>query len=309
MSFQTLRQPSWNGALVLCTRALAAAIGAGCTTVLKASELSPYTHSLIHDIFVSAGAPPGAINFLVSDRSNAAEITECLISNDHIRKIDFIGSPTVGKLITATAAKYLKPVLLELGGKCPALVLDDADIEKAADLCAQGALVNHGQICFSTERIIVQRKIADEFTEALVSSVKALETQGIVGTAVSEKIARHAYEVLQDAKEKGCHFVVGDAAFEDSKKASLKPAIVAVDAKVKPEDLRIVDEETFGPSASLYIVDSDEEAVELANRSAYGLNASVHTRDLERGLLVGRKMEYGQVHLNGATVNANGKLS
>jgi acyl-CoA reductase-like NAD-dependent aldehyde dehydrogenase len=275
---------------------------------LKASELCPYTHSLIHDIFLAAGAPPGVINFLVSARSRAAEITECLIANEYIRKIDFIGSQNVGKMIAATAAKYLKPVLMELGGKCPAIVLDDADIQKAAGLCARGALFHHGQICFSTERIIVQRKIADEFTSALVNAVKELEAQGVSEIAVSEGIAHHAFEVLEDAKKKGCNFVIGDAAFKEGTKASVRPAIVAVDTKAKPEDLRIVDEETFGPSASLYVVDTDEDAIALANRSAYGLNASIHTRNLERGLLTGRKLEYGQVHLNEITVYVNRKL-
>ncbi|KAJ5909976.1 aldehyde dehydrogenase [Penicillium tannophilum] len=294
--------PPWNAALNLCTRALAASIGAGCTAVLKASELCPYTHSLIAEIFTTAGAPPGVINFICAARDDAAEVTEHLIANTHIRKVDFIGSPGVGKIITATAAKYLKPVLLELGGKCPAIVLDDADIEQAAEKCAKGALLHHGQICFSTERIIVQRKVSEPFTKALINAVKALEAQGFAGTAVSSGIAEHALEVLQEAKSKGLEFIVGDAAYRSGHPNSLVPAIVAVDPSTKPEDLRIVDEETFGPSASLYIVDTDEEAIALANRSAYGLNAAIHTRDLERGMRLGRELEYGQVHLKWETV-------
>jgi acyl-CoA reductase-like NAD-dependent aldehyde dehydrogenase len=302
--------PPWNAALVLCTRALASAVGAGCTAVLKASELSPYTHSLVHDIFIDAGAPPGVINLLISARSNAAETTEALISNPAIRKIDFIGSAAVGRIIGATAARHLKPVLMELGGKCPAIVLDDANLERAAMMCARGALMHHGQICFSTERIIVQRSIAQKFTDALVTAVKNLAAQGVAGTAVSESIAQHAYDVLQDAKSRGSRFIIGDAEWEDGgKKKTLKPAIVSVDPKAEPSSLRIIDEETFGPSASLYIVDTDEEAIEIANRSAYGLNASVHTQDLERGLKVGRELEYGQVHLNFLTAYTSRKSS
>ncbi|KAI5283602.1 hypothetical protein KEM55_001472, partial [Ascosphaera atra] len=98
---------------------------------------------MVTEIFTEAGAPPGVINFLCASREDAADVTECLIANEHIRKVDFIGSQNVGKIITATAAKHLKPVLLELGGKCPAIVLDDANIEEAAEKCARGALMNH----------------------------------------------------------------------------------------------------------------------------------------------------------------------
>lgn len=297
----------WNATLNLCTRALAASIGAGCTTVLKASELCPYTHNLIADIFTTAGAPPGVINFICAARDDASEVTEHLIANEHIRKVDFIGSPSVGKIITATAATYLKPVLLELDGKCPAIVLDDAELEEAAGKCARGALMHHGQICFSTECIIVQRNVAEPFTKALVAAVEALEAQDFAGTAVSEDIARHALEVLKEAKCKGLRFIVGDAAYRTGHPSSLVPAIVAVDPATNPNDLRIVDEETFGPSASLYIVDTDVEAVKLANRSAFGLNAAIHTTNLERGMRLGRELEYGQVHLNCETVYVSRK--
>lgn len=297
----------WNAALNLCTRALAASIGAGCTVVLKASELCPYTHSLIADIFTTAGAPPGVVNFLCAARDDASEVTEYLIAHEHIRKVDFIGSPGVGKIITATAAKYLKPVLLELGGKCPAIVLDDADLEQAAEKCARGALMHHGQICFSTERIIVQRAVAEPFIKALIASIKILEAQDFAGTAVSKGIAQHALEVLQDAKSKGQQFIVGDAAYRPRCPNSLVPAIVAVDPTTSPDDLRIIDEETFGPSASLYVVDTDEEAVQLANRSAFGLNAAIHTTNMERGMRLGRELEYGQVHLNWETVYVSRK--
>lgn len=284
--------PPWNAALILATRAITSAIGAGCTAVLKASELSPLTHTLIVDIYRAAGLPPGCLNSLQASRKDAAEITERLIANERIRKVEFIGSAAVGRIIGATAARYLKPVLMELGGKCPAIVLDDADLGKAAGMCATGALVHHGQICFSTERIIVQRSVAEKFTELLKS--KVAEMPG--GTAVHEGIAQHALEVLQDAKDKNARFIVGEP--EMAGKNAVKPAIVEVDPKADKDELRIVDEETFGPSASLYIVDTDEEAIALANRSAYGLNATIHTQNLERGIKMGRELEYGQVHIN-----------
>lgn len=184
----------------------------------------------------------------------------------------------------------------ELGGKCPAIVLDDADLEKAATLCARGALLHHGQICFSTERIIVQKTVSEKFLELLVAAVKSMPG----GTAVTEGIAQHAYEVLQDAKEKGVKFVYGGP--EMASKSAVKPALVQIEPTTRKEDLRIVDEETFGPSASIYVVEDDEEAIAIANRSAYGLNATIHTQSLERGIKVGRELEYGQVYCNSIIV-------
>lgn len=291
----------WNAALILCTRAVASAVAAGCTVVLKGSELSPFTHSLVHDIFITAGAPAGVVNLLMSTRTNAPEVSEWLTSHSAIRKIDFIGSASVGKLIGACAARHLKPVLMELGGKCPAIVLDDADIPKAAEMCARGAFLHHGQICFSTERIIVQRSIAEKFTAALVTAAESLTAHGIAGRAVTKGIAQHAFEVLQDATSGGCRLVFGNIAYTNESSTSLQPAIVAVDLET-PKSIRIVDEESFGSSSSLYIVDTEEEAIVLANKSAYGLNASIHTKDMERGLRLGRNLEYGQVHLNFATL-------
>lgn len=124
--------------MVLSTRAVASAIGAGCTVVLKASELSPLTHHLIVEIFEQAGCPKGVLNQVQVAREDAAHITEFLIANERIRKVEFIGSAAVGRIIGSVAAKHLKPILMELGGKCPAIVLDDADLQKAAGLCAAG---------------------------------------------------------------------------------------------------------------------------------------------------------------------------
>lgn len=288
--------PPWNAALVLATRAITSALAAGCTVVLKASELSPLTHSLIVDIYHAAGLPAGVLNSLQTERANAAQLTEALIASPRIRKIEFIGSAAVGRIIGATAAKHLKPVLMELGGKGPAIVLDDANLQKAAVLCAKGAMLHHGQICFSTERIIVHKSVAPQFQDILVKVV-ANESGG---HAVHAGIADKAREILQEAKDKGNTFLIGGP--EMVVKNGVKPSIVVVDPSTSKSDLRIVDEETFGPSASLYIVDSDAEAVQLANASAYGLNATIHSTNMERALKIGRELEYGQVHVNSISV-------
>jgi len=282
----------WNAALILATRGVASAIAAGCTVVFKASELCPRTHFAITEAFTQAGLPKGVLNQIQTRREDAAEVTEALIAHEAIRKVEFIGSAAVGKIIGQLAAKYLKPVLLELGGKCPAIVLDDADLEEAAKLCALGAVLHHGQICFSTERIIVHGKVAEKFQQLIV---KAMEEVGShAGSAVSASIAQHAIDVLKDSEATGQKFLIGGPSSEPP---SLKPTIV-----LNPKDARIVDEETFGPSASLYIVDSDAAAIELANRSAYGLNATIWSSNMERALNMSRELEYGQVHINSISV-------
>ncbi|KAF2024160.1 salicylaldehyde dehydrogenase [Setomelanomma holmii] len=284
----------WNAALILATRGVASAIAAGCTVVFKASELSPRTHFAITEAFTEAGVPRGVLNQIQTRREDAAAVTEELIAHEAIRKVEFIGSAAVGRIIGQLAAKHLKPVLLELGGKCPAIVLDDADLEEAAKLCAMGAVLHHGQICFSTERIIVHEKVAEDFQRLLVKAMQ--HAGGHAGSAVTKSIARHANEVLQDAKATGQTIILGGPS-SASNDLGLKPTIV-----LNPRDARIVDEETFGPSASLYVVPSDAAAIELANRSAYGLNATIWSSSMERALKMSRELEYGQVHINSISV-------
>ncbi|KAL5395241.1 hypothetical protein PMIN02_004272 [Paraphaeosphaeria minitans] len=282
----------WNAALILATRGVASAIAAGCTVVFKASELSPLTHYMITRAFVESGLPKGVLNQIQTRREDAAEVTEAIIAHEAIRKVEFIGSAAVGRIIGQVAAKHLKPVLMELGGKGPAIVLDDADLEEAAKLAAMGAVVNHGQICFSTERIIVHAAVAERFQQLLI---KAMESAGShVGCAVSPLVGKHANDVLRDAESAGEHFLMGGPSESDIR---LRPTIV-----LNPSTSRIVDEETFGPSASLFIVSSDDAAIKLANRSAYGLNATIWSTNMERALKMSRELEYGQVHINSISV-------
>ena len=233
--------PPWNGAMVLAAKAIGMAVTAGCTVVMKASELCPATHHALVEAFVEAGLPPGVLNKIQVARPDAAEVTEALVAHPAIRKVDFIGSAAVGRIIGSVAAKHLKPVLMELGGKCPAIVLDDADLEQAADLCAKGAIIHHGQVCFSTERIIVHQSVADRFKDLLAKAVN--DSAGIAGSGVTKGIVSHAYDVHQDAQAKGLEYLVGGPEYIDGdSKASLKPSIV-----LEPKNgARIVDEETFG---------------------------------------------------------------
>lgn len=269
------------------------AIAAGCSIVVKASEKCPMTHHCLLEAFEEAGVPPGVINMVQTKREDAAAVTEALIFHKAIRKVDFIGSQAVGRIIGSLCGKALKPVLMELGGKGPSIVLDDADLDRAAELCAQGATLHHGQLCFSTERIIVQKSIAEQFIQKIKRAMEGIAT---AGTAVDEVSAKHAYEVLVDAQENGATFLCGSPKYVGTN--SLQPALVT---NVTPK-ARIWDEETFGPSATIYVVDTDDEAIERANDSAYGLSAAVHSQNWERAYNVSKQLEYGQVSVNNMTV-------
>ncbi|OAF99560.1 ALDH-like protein [Paraphaeosphaeria sporulosa] len=284
--------PPWNGAVILPVRALSMALAAGCTVVVKASELSPRTHHLLLEAFEEAGIPSGVINMIQARREDAAAVTEAIVAHKSLRKVDFIGSAAVGSKIGQLCAKYLKPVLMELGGKGPAVVLEDADLQQAAKMCAMGAVADHGQLCFSTERIIVHRAVYDEFVKYLTAIFSHIPT---AGDAVTKESAKHAYDVLSDAQDKGATFLVGG--LEYLSETSLKPTLVTNVSR----DARIFDEETFGPTATVYMAEDDDDAVEKANDSAYGLNAAVHSKSWERGYEIAKRLEYGQVHINNVT--------
>jgi acyl-CoA reductase-like NAD-dependent aldehyde dehydrogenase len=287
----------WNSALILATRAIASPIGAGCTVVFKASELCPRTHHAIVAAFTDAGLPAGCLNQLQTCREDAAAVTEALISHDAIHKVEFIGSAAVGKIIGQIASKYLKPVLMELGGKAPAIILKDADLRKAAQLSAMGAFLHHGQICMSTDRLIVVREVSELFTNLLREEVQSNWSK-TAGFAVSEGIADHAYLLLEGAVKNGAQYVVGANNFIGHTGASLQPTIIT---NVKSGD-KVYAEETFGPSATLYVVENEEEAIKLANDTPYGLNAAVHSTDLFAALKVAKRLDFGQVHINTMTL-------
>ncbi|KIW63506.1 hypothetical protein PV04_08505 [Phialophora macrospora] len=279
--------PPWNSSIILSSRGVAAALAAGCTVVMKASELCPRTHSLIIEIWEQAGLPSGCLNQIQAARKDAPAVTEALIAHPAIRKVEFIGSASVGRAIGQLASKHLKPILMELGGKSPAIVLEDANLAEAAKKVAFGAFVHQGQICFSTERIIVVKDVAEEF-------VQELKKQRFEASfAVSRSISQHAHALVEEAHGT---FIVGDNSWLGD--ASLTPTIIT---GIK-DGAKIRDEETFGPSATLYVVEDADEAIKLANDSAYGLSATIHTKDMLKALKMARELDYGQVHVNTPTV-------
>ena len=286
----------WNGSIILSSRTLAAPLAAGCTIIFKASELSPRTHHGVVQAFLDAGVPKGALNQIQVRREDAAEVTETIIASKTVRKIEFIGSATVGKSIGQVAMKYLKPVLMELGGKNPAIVLKDADLQRAAALSVQGSIMHHGQVCMSTDKIIVEEAVADQFLEHLKEVVGSLK--GNAGFAVTKAMAQKAKKTIADAQKAGATFIVGSNGESGVTGAALEPTFITNVTTDNP----IHDIETFGPSASIYVVADQNEAVEVANDTSYGLTAAIHTTDILKGIRVAKQVDAGVIAINGMTL-------
>jgi acyl-CoA reductase-like NAD-dependent aldehyde dehydrogenase len=276
----------WNAPVILGCRAIAAPLACGNTVILKASERCPRTHALIAEAFEAAGAPSGVVNLVTNQPHEAAELVGALIDHPAVRRINFTGSTAVGKIIAKRAAKHLKPVLLELGGKAPLIVLEDADLDEAVKAAAFGAFMNAGQICMSTERIIVVDAIADDFVQRLADKASSMPAPA-VGEQVDEAAAAGVRRLVDDALANGARKVAGGAIVLDQ----VTPA------------MKLYHDESFGPVVGIIRVADEEEAIRVANDSEYGLSAAVFTRDATRGLRVARQIRSGICHVNGPTVH------
>ena len=308
-----IRQPAgvcvgmapWNAPVILGVRAVAMPLACGNTVVMKASETCPGTHMLIGKVLQEAGLPNGVINVVTHSREDAPQVVEALIAHPAVRRINFTGSSHVGRIVAQTAARYLKPVLLELGGKAPLLVLDDAHLDDAVDAAAFGAYMHQGQICMSTERIIVDNKIADAFVGKLSNKANSLpygDPRGkvVLGSLVSEHSADRMQELLDDAVKQGAKLVAG------GKRSGTVWSATLLD-HVTPK-MRIYKEELFGPVKSIIRVDGDDEAVRIANDTEYGLSSAVFSQNIQRAMAIAKRIQAGICHINGPTVNDEAQM-
>ncbi|KAJ5436290.1 Aldehyde/histidinol dehydrogenase [Penicillium cf. griseofulvum] len=290
----------WNAPFILGTRAVALPLAAGNTVVLKGSELSPKCFWALGDIFRQAGLPAGCLNVIFHQPSDAPAVTNALIAHKAVRKVNFTGSTLVGSIIASTAGKHIKPVLLELGGKASAIVLDDANLDKAAMNCAIGSFMHSGQICMSTERIVVQRSIADEFRQKFVETTEKLFGKDAPALVlVNSAAVTKNKKLVADAVSRGAKLLFGDADASESINTGMRP--IVVDGVTKEMDMYAT--ESFGPTVSFMVVDTEDEAIELANDTEYGLTAALYTNNLFRGLRVAKQIDSGAVHINSMTVH------
>ncbi|TPG46406.1 aldehyde dehydrogenase [Sphingomonas glacialis] len=310
----TLREPvgvvlgiaPWNAPVILGVRAIAVPLACGNAAILKASETCPETHRLIVEAFDAAGLPDGVLGLVTHAPEAAGDVVGALIDHPAVRRINFTGSSAVGRIVAARAAVHPKPCLLELGGKAPLIVLEDADLDEAVGAAAFGAFMNQGQICMSTERIIVIDSIADAFVARFRDKVATLVAGDPrvgttpLGAVVDCRTVVHVRMLVDDAVAAGATLVIGGAA-----DGVLMPAHV-VDHVVPA--MRLFREESFGPVVGITRARDEEHAVALANDSDYGLSAAVFTGDVARGIRVARRIRSGICHINGPTVHDEAQM-
>ena len=271
------------------------ALMAGNTVVVKPSELTPLTALKIGSVFKQAELPDGLLEIVTGDGSTGAALVEA-----GVNKIMFTGSVNTGKRVAEAAAKHLTPVVLELGGKDPMIVLEDANLENTARAAVWGAFCNSGQACASIERCYVHESIAQEFTDLVVKETQLLKqdkasNNGIdIGAMTNERQLQIVEDHVSDAVSHGAEVRAGGHRLNDSHGWFHQPTVVTgVDHSMK-----LMSEETFGPVLPIMTFKTDEEAIRLANDSVYGLTASVFTRDIARGRRIAEKIDAGTVMVN-----------
>lgn len=295
----------WNAPVILATRAIAMPIACGNTVILKASEQCPGTHSLIGAALVEAGLPAGVINVITNAPEDAGDIVAALIAHPAVRRVNFTGSTKVGKIIAKLCGEHIKPALLELGGKAPLIVLDDADIDGAVNAAIFGAFMHQGQICMSTERIIVQDAIADEFVAKLAaraSQLPAGDPRGhvVLGSLISSEAADRMESLIADATAKGAKLVAG------GKRTGTVVEATLLD-HVKP-DMKVYSDESFGPVKPIIRVSNDEEALRVANDTEYGLSSAIFSQNIKRAMEMSARIESGICHINGPTLHDEAQM-
>src|SRR5216110_794620 len=272
----------WNAPLILSLRAIAAAI-------------------VYAEIFEEAGFPAGVFNVVTHAPGQAEPVVDEFMENPKVRRISFTGSTKTGRLLAQKAARNLKRMVLELSGQNPLIVLADADLEYAVNATAFGTFLHQGQICMSARKIIVERPIAKEFTERLIAKTKSLkvgspaEMDTIIGPLINKQALDQVRSRVDEAVSHGAKVLTGGKA----QGACYEPTLLSD----VPADVTMSRDETFGPVATITVVDDADEAVKLANETTYGLAAGILTRDADRALALAERIEAGIVHINDQPVN------
>ncbi len=292
----------WNFPLAMATRKIAPAIAAGCTMVLKPATLTPLTSLLFAAVLEEAGLPAGVLNIIQT--RNAGEVTGPLIKDDRLRKLSFTGSTEVGRSLLADASEKVLRTSMELGGNAPFLVFEDADLDAAVQGAMLAKLRNMGEACTAANRFIVHESVADEFAARFAEKMGATkpargtEEHSTVGPLIDQKSRNKVHSLVSDALEDGAECVLGGQPV-DGDGYFYEPTILTN----VPASSRILQQEIFGPVAPIVRFSTEDEAVALANNTEYGLVAYVFTRDLNRGLRMGERLDTGMLGLNAGVVS------
>ena len=310
-----LRQPvgvvaaitPWNFPAAMMTRKLGPAMAAGCTSVVKPASATPLTAALVLRCIEDAGAPAGVVNLVTS--RDAGMVANTIFTDGRVKKISFTGSTEIGKDLIRASAEQVKRLSLELGGHAPYIIFDAADLDEAVEGLIASKYRNAGQTCVCANRAFVQRGVYDAFLAKLTAKVEAMKVghglaEGtVIGPLIDSRAVDKADEHVQDAVAKGAKLVTGGVRLTDGEFAAgsfYAPTIL--DGVTKEMD--IFYEETFGPVAGLTVFDTEDEVIELANDSIYGLASYFHTKDYARLMRVAERLEYGIVGANAGIISA-----
>jgi succinate-semialdehyde dehydrogenase/glutarate-semialdehyde dehydrogenase len=310
-----LRQPvgvtaaitPWNFPAAMMTRKLGPAMAAGCTSIVKPASATPLTAALVLRAIEDAGAPPGVVNLITSKASSM--VSETLFADRRVRKVSFTGSTEVGKELIRLSAGQVKRLSLELGGHAPYIIFDDAPLEEAVDGLIASKFRNAGQTCVCANRAFVQSGIYDDVVKMLAVKVSKLvvgpgDKPGVtVGPLIDDRAVEKASEHVEDAVSHGARLLTGGSRLDHDELARgsfYEPTVLADVTR----DMLISHDETFGPVAAVAPFDTEDEAIELANDTVFGLAAYFHTRDYARLLRVAEKLEYGIVGANSGIISA-----
>jgi len=288
----------FNSPFLLSMKKIAFALAAGNTFILKPSEETPVSGLKIAEIFEEAGLPAGVLNVITGIPS---EIGEVFVSDPRISMITFTGSTKTGKYLASEGAKNLKRVTLEMGGKSPLIVLRDADLDYAVNAAAFGILLHQGQVCMASSKVIVEEPLFDEFCKRFVKKIKTVKVgdprdpETVVGPLIRSSQCNFIDGHIEDAKAKGAKVILGGS----HKGNYYEPTVVTG----VTSDMRIYNEESFGPVVSVIPAKDSEESLKIANDTVYGLSAALITNDLQKAMDMSLRLESGMVHVNDCTIS------